>query len=355
MNAAPDHGPTAAGLRTFVAPSMPAALKLVKQALGPDAVILGTRSLEPGGMRGLVGRKRVEVTAAAAGRAAPAPRLKAAPTEPRARTARAAPRAPTIPDLVHPLYIRLVQNEVADELAEQLVRRAATRGQSAEAALRECIAELVPAGPGIELVPGAPRRVAFVGTTGAGKTTTIAKLAARFALREGRKVALVTLDSRRLAAEGQLQRFAEIVGAPAVAVRAAADLPAAEAAMRGADVTLIDTPGLELRDAAARAELRVQLAALAVHEIHLVVPADLAAATHGRVGAAFSDLNISQVVLTRLDDAAGFGVILGIMQKLRWRLSYLSHGQSIPDDLIPACSHELAELIFPTRATGTSS
>jgi flagellar biosynthesis protein FlhF len=344
--------PPAGGVRTFRAGTMPEALRLVKQALGAEAVILGTRTVEPDGLRGLLSNKRIEITAAPADPALAPPRLK--PAAAAHRRIRATP-SPSIPEMLQPHYLALVQSEVAEELAAELVRSAAVRGQSAETALRERIAALLPATRGIELSPGRSRRVAFVGPAGAGKTTTIAKLAAQFALRDRKRVVLVTLDTRRLGADEQLRRFAEVLGMTCVAVRSPADLDSARSAAAAADLALIDTPGLGLRDAGALDGLRGSIAALAPDETHLVVPAGLAVGMHSRLSAAFAPLGFSHVVLTRLDDAAGFGVILEVMQKLHGRLSYVTTGQNIPQDLIPACSRHLAELILPARTTGSSS
>lgn len=354
--------------RVFTAASMPEALLLVKKAFGPDAVILGARTLDQSGLRGLVGRKRVEITAGPPPLASPAPRLRVgtgrgAPTpEDRPGTARRANRPSTappashaLPDAVQQHFLRLVQNDVGHELAEQLVREAAASGGRIEDVLRRFIADMVPVSGGITLTPGRVRRVALVGPTGAGKTTTIAKLAAHFRLRERRRVAILTLDTRRLAAVEQLRRYADLIRVPISAADSADAARAACAQAGAADLLLIDTPGIGARDGETLNALQAMLSDLEIDETHLVMPASMTAAAQERTAALLQPLGVTQLVLTRLDDAVGFGVVLDVVKRLRWRLSYVSNGQSVPGDLIQACSRRMAELILPTQTTGSSA
>ncbi len=354
--------------RVFAAASMPEALLLVKKAFGPEAVILGARTLDTSGLRGLVGRKRVEITAGPPPLTSPAPRLRVAPArgtpppEERHSAARRANRPATappatqaLPDAVQQHFLRLVQNDVGHELAEQLVREAAANGGRIEDVLRRFIADMVPVSGGITLTPGRVRRVAMVGPTGAGKTTTIAKLAAHFRLRERRQLAILTLDTRRLAAVEQLRRYADLIRVPIAAADSADAARAACARDGAADLLLIDTPGIGARDGDTLTALKATLSALEIDETHLVLPASMTAAAQERTAALLQPLGVTQLVLTRLDDAVGFGVVLEVVKRLGWRLSYVSNGQSVPGDLIQACSRRMAELILPTQTTGSSA
>jgi flagellar biosynthesis protein FlhF len=389
-------------VRTFRAWSARDALELVKRELGPDAVILGTRTVPTGGLGALAGRKRVEITAAPPSLQAPAPRLDPRPaSHGRLRPPhycggsdeRGEP-APDLPAHLYPHYVQLVQNEVAEELAAQLVQQAAARLPDAATtdppaireALRAYIAQLIPQG-GVTCLGGqAPwpdqgsmKRVALVGPSGGGKTTTLAKLAAHFKLRHQRNVALLSLDMHGLAAHEHLRRYAEVIEVPLHTAQTMAEVkeclrnleecghpgrgqglldpsPASHGRARpahycagsdvGIDLLLIDTPGVGLREQARFARLATLLRAARTDEIHLVLPASLSPEVQARVAQGFAPLGASRAVLTRLDDAIGFGVVLNVTQRLNLRVSYLTTGQNVPDDLEEACGRRVAELVL---------
>ncbi len=347
-------------VRTYRARSMPEALERVKRELGPDAVILGTRTLPAGALGALKSRARVEITAAPAdGRRWASgevgkPREGALPTSP-------PPHVPTsppaLPQHLYPYYVQLVQQEVAEELATRLVQQAAadlppaSAGDEAalRAALCDYIARLIPDTPPIDTPPGALRRIALVGPPGAGKTTTVAKLAARFALQQQRRVALLSLDMHRLGAHEQLSRYAEIVGIPLFTAQTVSEAKECLQNLHGIDLLLIDTLGVALREQGRFARLAALLRALRPDETHLVLPASLTPDVQARYAQGFAPLGVAQLVLTRLDDVVGFGVLLNVVERLHLRISYLTAGQNVPQDLEEACGRRIAELIFPRR------
>lgn len=360
------------------------ALELVKRELGPDAVILGTRHASAEGFGARLRRARVEVTAAPPGLASPAPRVGGATPaaggvggksaeRPAAGAAGglsasvdtsnaslspadlAAGALPPVPRPLYPLYVRLVENEVAEELAAQLTRQAAARlspttGEDAatlQEALRQYIAELLPHAGGVQLTEGTPRRVALIGPPGAGKTTTLAKLAAHFKLRQRKRVAVLSLDTHRLAAHEQLRRYADILEVPLHTAQTLSEVKQCLKVAAEVDVLLIDTIGVGLRDQARFARLASLLRAARPDELHLVLPASLAPDVQVRIARSFAPLGPSRVVLTRLDDAIGFGVILNVARRLDLPPSYLTTGQNVPHDLEEACGPRLAALICP--------
>ncbi len=368
-------------VRTFRAPSTREALEIVKRELGPDAVILGTRWVSGTGLGRLARRPRVEISAAPPGFASPAPRLRATAGAPgRAATAeRRAGSEPVttdvlppgvgvagaeepagsssvrVPQTLYPLYVRLVENEVAADLAARLVREAAARvspsaGDDTAAlrqALRDYIAGMLPESGGVQLAEGTTRRVALIGPPGAGKTTALAKLAAHFKLRQERRLALLSLDLHRLGSHEQLRRYADILEVPLHTAQTLTEAKQCLAAAGDLDLLLIDTVGVGLRDQARFARLASLLRAVRPDEIHLVMPASLTPEVQARVAQSFAPLGPARVLLTRLDDAVGFGVILNVVQRLNLPPSYLSTGQNVPNDLEEACGPRLAALICP--------
>ncbi len=369
---------------------MPEALAAVKRALGPDAVILGARTLSGG----VLGRSKVEITAAHADADTPAPRLRAQPlrrsaldastssvanqlggsTAPsqrgRARvtlpdalagdqTAMRLPGAaptprrftpPTVEDQeMKAYYTRLVQQQVGESVAQEILgearRRGGPLGHAVREALRDFIAQSVPLSGELTLPAGAKRRVAFVGPPGAGKTTTIAKLAALHALRHRRRVGLLSLDLQRLGAHEHLQHFARVISTPLRSAQAKIDVQPALKELDDPELLLIDTPGLGLRESASVMRLGSLLRACKPDEVHLVAPASLRPEIYPRLAEVFAPLQPTRLVLTHLDDVVGAGVVLEAAQRVGCGLSYLSAGQRVPNDLEAVSDHRLAEVI----------
>ncbi len=323
------------------------ALTRVKRELGEDAVILGTRSCSRAGIGGLIRREGVEITAAPPGAGSSPPR--------RAESAREEAKPPTLPKHVYHYYQRLVENEVAGELALRLVRRAATlvRGDGASGAgalqdvLRHAIAKMIPVAGGINLTGDALRRVAVVGPAGGGKTTTLAKLAAHFKLRLRKRVAIVSLDMQRLGCNDQLRRYAEIIGVPMRTAQTVAGVKQVFRTLEPVDLALIDTHGVCAGDRGHFARLAAVLRAARPDEVHLVLPASMTSRVQARMAQRFGPLGVSRVVLTHLDEAVGLGVILNTIERLEWGLSYLADGESVPNNIEEACAERMAALIFP--------
>ncbi|MBU0639913.1 MAG: AAA family ATPase [Planctomycetes bacterium] len=346
---------------------MPEALAQVKRELGPEAVILGTRSTPAPGVGRLTGRNQVEITAAPAGTTGAPPRLAARPAPRRQHVATVRspglpdpPREPTpqpwaLPAQARSYYEELVRNEVAEELAARLVRQAVEAAQQSDTgeadALREVvrryIARMIPTSGGIELTDAAARRVALVGPPGGGKTTTLAKLAAHFKLRRRKRVAILSVDLHRLAAHEQLQRYADLIGVPMHTAQTVVQVKEALQRVASAEIVLIDTPGMSIAEQGRFARLAALLRAVRAHELHLVLPACTTASAQLRIAQSFAPLDVSRVVMTRLDDTVGLGVILNALDRLKWQLSYVTSGQKVPNDIEEACGQRMAELIFP--------
>lgn len=333
--------------RIFKARSTRDALELVKRELGPDAVILGTRTLSATRLGPLAGGARVEITAAPPDTPSTAPRATRSRTAPTPRTAK-----PKLPQDLYPYYVRLVQNEVAEDIAARIVRQADSasnagddREQTLRTTLREYVARLAPECGPIKLSADSQRRIALVGPPGAGKTTTLAKLAAHFKLREKKRVALLSLDTARLAAHEQLRRYSEIIGVPLYTAQTIAEVKSCLQTLDDNQLLLIDTLGVGLREQARFARLATLLRAARADETHLVLPASVTPEIQSRTARGFKPFNISRVVLTHLDDAIGFGVVLNVVQRLRMGVSYISTGQNVPNDLEEACGQRIAELV----------
>jgi flagellar biosynthesis protein FlhF len=388
----------------FTGPTWEKTLRKVRRALGADAVILDSRRVTERSLLGLRRRSRVEITAAAHLTLARAPevvseRRPAAPATapvserievvaPPARDPRNSERfrklhtdLDDLRGLVHaflakqtaPMPVlesgalraareRLTAAHVAPEAVQRIVMllranlpAGATAAQGLERLRAYVEAVMQTAGPvpiatrrrQSDRAEGAPPyRVALIGATGVGKTTTLAKLAATVSLAQGRQVGLLTMDTFRIAAVEQLGRYAQILNVPFQAIERADDLGPAMAAAPSVAVWLLDTAGRSPRDDARLKELAPVLDAFAPDETHLVLSAATAAASQIAAWERFAQLKPNRLLLTKLDEAEHFGFVLELAVKTRLPFGYLTTGQNVPDDIEAADPRRLTDLVL---------
>ncbi len=388
---------------------MAEALDRVKKAFGKDAVVLSTRSADRSGVLGLGGGSFVEITAArdisdlppslklntlrvrssenkkADGAAKPVkdPRiaervpasiadelgdLKTMVAELMAQSRRpstlsalstfltqSTPSTAHVPPELLEFHHRLVQNAVAEELAASLVRRVreSLRPEQLHDPTRvgrqlcDLLEPMVPTAGGITLrhPSDRPTVVALVGPTGVGKTTTVAKLAANYALRERRRVGLITIDTYRIAAIEQLRTYAQIMDVPLAVAATPSQLSSAINDMQDRELILIDTAGRGQRDAERIDELNQFFLAHRPDELHLVLASTSGERVLHQAIERFSCLGVDRVIFSKLDEALGFGVILSCLQKANAKLSYVTTGQSVPDDIEIGTGGRIAQCI----------
>lgn len=263
-------------------------------------------------------------------------------------------------ELFH-LYTELIDAEVDEDLARDLICRLKTtipaEQLSNTAATKQRLCEMVQAEirctKPIAAVPGQRRVVALVGPTGVGKTTTIAKLAANFRLREGIRMGLVTVDTYRIAAVEQLRTYAEIIDLPMKVVTGPREMRRALDELSGLDLVLIDTAGRSPRDELKIQELKSLLAEAQVDEVHLVL--SLCASTKSLEATAenFAAVGTTAMILTKLDEAVGMGAVMSVARKIPLPISYLTTGQDVPDDIEHAQARRIARLVLGEETLGS--
>ena len=250
-----------------------------------------------------------------------------------------------------------VDEALVTQLLEQLRPAVADRGALQEGALQARLTELIAGRIGVVdrsgVQGGRPSVIVLIGPTGVGKTTTIAKMAANYKLREKKKVGLLTIDTYRIAAVDQLRTYAEILGVPIEAVLTPGELHGAIGKMSEMDVVLIDTAGRSQNDEMRLKDLRRFIAAIQCDEVHLVI----SAAANPKVAASalkrFGPLGTNRIIMTKLDEATTFGVILNIAAATDAAVSCVTTGQEVPDDIHPADANLLAECIVKGRWDAT--
>ena len=190
-----------------------------------------------------------------------------------------------------------------------------------------------------------PRVIALVGPTGVGKTTTLAKLAARFSLEMGKKVALVTVDTFRIGAVEQLKTYARIMGLPLEVSLSAEDVAAALEKHRDKDVVLIDTVGRSQRSDDHLKEIKTFLDAVDGIETHLVVAASLDPMIQREVIERFAIFSPMRLVVTKLDESPHRGALVNLPLRTGLGISCVTAGQNVPQDLEFADAGLFARLV----------
>ena len=186
---------------------------------------------------------------------------------------------------------------------------------------------------------------AFIGTTGVGKTTTIAKLAAKLMLEKAKKVGLISLDAYRIGAMEQLKTYANILGVPCFQAFQKKDLLFALRRMEGKDVVLIDTAGQSQYDRSRLDELRRLIPGDLNISTHLLLTIATAESEMNKAADNFKCLNYQSYIFTKKDETQKCGTILNQIMKQSLPVSYITTGQNVPEDIEQAVREKLLKLI----------
>jgi flagellar biosynthesis protein FlhF len=333
-------------IRRFEAGTMQEALKQVKAALGPEALILSTRSLrDPRQPR----RPRLEIVAAVdhepfrENRHPASPgglrprrldRCDSGPAWDKGRLQEALLASGLAPDWINPL--------LQEWAAKKTLEPGALPGRVQEQLLQKF-------SEGVEVThPGSQgkRAWALVGPTGAGKTTTIAKLAAHFSLKLARKVTLITVDTYRIGAVEQLQTYGRILGLPCRVASQPEELKPLVEGLGDDELALIDTAGSSPHNRAMLQELQDFLTVSPVIGSHLVLSATTKESDLRSTIERFGCLSLESYVCTKLDETEALIPLFNQLVPQRRPLSYLTSGQRVPEDLEPATKTRIAQLIL---------
>jgi flagellar biosynthesis protein FlhF len=375
------------------------ALALVRAELGPDAAVLHTREVASSRLWGLLrGARQIEVTASAGVNVPsrmpkrieprrPEPRIeeaspRVAPIYP-TRVAVAEPPAPAaedvkgqlsdlqvmlqelcrqsrrgpqrdLPEALFRLFTDLIEADLGEDLARDLIERVRREAPDSELAdpvltkarvARMIEGDITAAGP-VAVTPGRRRIAALVGPTGVGKTTTIAKLAANYRLKQKRNVGLITVDTYRIAAVEQLRTYAEIIDLPMQVVSTPREMREAVRRLGNLDLILIDTAGRSPKDGIKIQELRAFLSEAGAEEIHLVLSSVASAKSLQQTAERFAAVGTNRLLLTKLDEATSLGNLLPVLRASGLALSYLTNGQNVPDDIETIQPDRLARLVL---------
>ena len=350
-------------IKKFTAKNYVEALEQVKLELGDDALIMSTRSIKPNSP--LYGRSvanKVEITAAIEFEEPVVANIESEldlnegdgldmkslifnllSEKGQAQTLGLKPSQ-------FETYFHLVENGLDEQLASKILKK--STGQNDEKPAKEkmramnLMEKVIPFEGEINLQTEGPKMVAFVGPTGVGKTTTIAKVAADYEIRKNKKVALVSLDTYRLGAVDQLQIYGDIMQLPVEVAGGKSELREIVNRHSDKDLILIDTTGRSHRDKDYSLQLKEIFDAVGGVETHLVLSVTAQEKLLSTTYQQFLPLGVDRVLFTKLDEGLSFGPLFNFSVRNRVPLSYFTAGQNVPEDLEVAVPDKVISLIF---------
>jgi len=240
----------------------------------------------------------------------------------------------------------LTPREITAELDKYIIGQNAAKKAVAVALRNRYRRRRVPADLADEITP---KNILMIGPTGVGKTTTLAKLAARQALVEKRKVGLISTDNVRVAAGEQLGAYARIMGLP---MECASTPEAFEKAIRrfaDRDVVLVDTPGRARPDDAYLLRMAQALPDETV-ETNLLMNATGSGDYLERLVTDYGRLRVDQLIITKIDESRRFGSLYDVIVRAARPVAYLTGGQNVPQDIEEASPLRMAKLMLSGAA-----
>jgi flagellar biosynthesis protein FlhF len=250
------------------------------------------------------------------------------------------------------IYSRLINNGVNERYVRYFFEKAgAFNGEFAEnknivkkRALKEVMKAISVSNP-FPISKSNRTISAFIGTTGVGKTTTIAKLAAMLMFEKKKKVGLISIDAYRIGAMEQLKTYANILGAPSFQAFKKKDLLFALRRMESRDVILIDTAGQSQYDLSRIEELRQLIPTDLSIDVHLLLSISTTASEMTETAVNFNPLQYRSYIFTKRDEARAYGSILNQIMEHHLPVSYITTGQSVPEDIEQADKEKILNLI----------
>lgn len=368
-------------MKKYYAETMPEAMLQIRKELGDDAVILNQRIVKTKKFLGLMTKKSFEVTAGVDEEVTVLFDKKAAlPTAVVPQPRQQAPQAATVQtddlrneiadlkamiqsmsrqkdrteypqeliDLLQYLNRQELDDELITVIGDELFLHLQAKQLSKEALRHEAKRILVrklqalPFGSFAE----EKRYIQLIGPTGVGKTTSIAKMAARTVLEQKKKVAFVTTDTYRIAAIEQLKTYAGLLQAPVEIVYSVTEYEAALKKLSSYDVIFIDTAGRNYKEARYVEEITHLMPATQQLECYLVLSATAKQQDMSDIIEQFKAIPFDKFVFTKLDETNSIGTIINLMIKYNKGLAYYTSGQEVPEDIEQASAEEIVTLLF---------
>ena len=253
------------------------------------------------------------------------------------------------------LYNTMIENEVNEKVANAIIdetRKSSKPGMPFDYALANTYQKMIlKFGTPQPITPAArgPKVVFFIGPTGVGKTTTIAKIASKFSVDENRKVALLTADTYRIAAAEQLRTYANILEVPFRVVYSVEEVEQALDDFAAYDYILVDTAGHSHQNESQRDQMNAfihSVDGMAEKETFLVLSATTKYRDLISIADTYSMLTDYKLIFTKLDETTTLGNLLNLKLHTGTTISYVTDGQNVPDDIAPFNPQKTVKLLL---------
>lgn len=390
-------------IKKFQANTETEAIMLAKEELGKDAIVMNIKTISPRGIYKLFRKPLVEITAAVDDNIIyknEKPKITPTPQ----------PRKPFLPDIIYEkeprvptsatsetsaieqklnnlqsllekqmsekeshekievkvteasknlaciqlIYNQLISNEVDEKYANQIVseiegtlKKDASMDNILASIYQKIILKLGQPIT-IELTGNRPKYVFFIGPTGVGKTTTIAKIASKFKVNEKAKVAFLTADTYRIAAIEQLRTYANILGIPLKVIYTGEEMKQSMEEFADFDIIFVDTAGRSLQNREQRDDIELLINAIPEEErdIFLVLSATTKYRDLVKTTEAYSEIVNYSLIFTKLDETSSIGNLFNIRMLTNAPLSYATFGQNVPDDIARIDAQSIAKQLL---------
>ena len=253
------------------------------------------------------------------------------------------------------LYRTLLDNEVDEVYINQLlddVMKVARKGSSMDFILSHVYQKMILkfGNPHVITVKGKDPQIAFfIGPTGVGKTTTIAKIASKFKVEQGKKVAFLTADTYRISATEQLRTYANILDAPLTVIYAPEELPAAVDKLSDYDLIFVDTAGFSHKNEMQREDTKKLFQMLGTQYqtiVYLVLSSTTKYRDLKEICDMYRSISDYSLIFTKLDETSAYGNLLNIKLYADADISYTTTGQNVPDDIAVFQSQEIVKKLL---------
>ncbi|WP_088005943.1 AAA family ATPase [Indiicoccus explosivorum] len=334
-------------MKTFIGPTVTDVMRSVKKELGEEAVILSSRAVYTGGFLGLFRKRQIEVSAGIGlpekKQAVPSDGLQQEIRELKAMVK----ELRNVPSSAVSFGRRLgFPEEVLAGFSHEQ-----ENGAEQQLQMEDFIRKKLDRLPMGDRNKGKKFMVLF-GPTGVGKTTTIAKLAAKAVLEDKKRVGFITADTYRIAAIEQLKTYAALLQAPIEVVYSTEEFKRTAEQMKDLDVVFVDTAGRSFKEDHHIEELQNFVLASEDIGAYLVVSAGAKEQDVQRLIRNFSGFGLQQLILTKVDETESTVPVIGSLLESGLGVAYLTNGQEVPEDIQEASAGHIADLLFKEHAYG---
>ncbi|MBN1969124.1 MAG: flagellar biosynthesis protein FlhF [Candidatus Delongbacteria bacterium] len=262
---------------------------------------------------------------------------------------------PNLPDSLVPYYIKLKESGVDEKINKEIMMHIYMKLKGSDfddltlvkdSVISEIYKKLDVAPLEDRSEFAGPQKIALVGPTGVGKTTTLAKMAFNKKIFGNKKVAMITADTYRIAAVEQLKTYSRITNIPLEVVYKPEQMRSALLKFDSYDYILIDTAGRSQKNVEQMAELKRIVVEGSITDLCLVLSLNTKDKDLDDIIKRFSSVGFNRIIFTKLDETSGFGSALNIFEKTKIPVSFYTFGQNVPDDIECATKEELTKLLL---------